>query len=53
MKEVSLLKDLIVPNKLPEDVIGDYLRVNYFDDTEGLDEEVKKSMNFKISFVMK
>ena len=53
LKEVQFLKGIINPNQLPDVFIENYLKVNLFNEMEGVDPELVKLLNHKLKFLLK
>ena len=52
LKEIQFLRGILNPKKLPDDVIDDYLSVNFFNETEGYDPNIIKALNTKLKFLL-
>ncbi len=51
-KELSMVKSMQGANKMNDDQLPDYILVTFFNECEGLDDEITQTLNMKLKFVM-
>ena len=52
LKEICLLKQLSQPSQLPIDEIKAYLKIHFFNETEGLDPHIIEALNYKLTYML-